>query len=65
MRKRKRAFYGKVIVSYIDIDGKDREYSIICYNESSWLKRFYYEWELLTKMKNEGEVIDFHVTATR
>lgn len=61
----KKSYYGKIIVDYVDIDGKDRQYKIVCYTQGSWLKRFYYEWEHCRKLKEEGEVLDFHVTATR
>lgn len=61
----KKTVYGRIIIDVVDIDGKEQHYDIPCYSSTRWRNRFYDENERYKKLKRDGEVITYTVTAVR
>ena len=57
--------YGRILIEVVEPNYETIYYEIPCYSSKKWLSRFYYEYEHYTKLKQNGEIIDFTVTATR
>ena len=54
----------KICVEYWDIDGKFHEYVVTCSSKANCLDKLNQEFEFMRRLKADGEILEFSVTAT-